>query len=324
VQEPWQFYLVIGLVSGAARSALQGVVPGSMIANWFTRRRASAYATAAMGPPIANFLLPPIITFLVATGGWRAAWMGLGGIAVAVGLLPALLIARRIEGTGWLPDGDSPGSAAGAAAAQHDASARGGDWTVGEAVRSPAFWMIAIGMSLILMAPNTSILFLFSYLTSQGLEPHTATLAISMTSGLQVVSRLFFWGPFINRMGSVRWVLVLWGCMLLFSTLVFGLAQEAHWAFAATAVLGCALGGNLVLILQVWPEYFGRRSVGAIIGTAQMIQGVAQAIGPLLLASLLDATGSYSTLYLTMAGLALAGVSLLAKAGRPVRPGARG
>ncbi len=116
----------------------------------------------------------------------------------------------------------------------------------------------------------------------------------------------------------------MWGCMLLFSSLVFGLAQEAHWAFAATAVLGCALGGNLVLILQVWPEYFGRRSIGAIIGTAQMVQGVAQAIGPLLLASLLDATGSYSALYLTMAALALVGVSLLAKAGRPVRPEAKG
>lgn len=55
-----------------------------------------------------------------------------------------------------------------------------------------------------------------------------------------------------------------------------------------------------------------------------MVQGVAQGIGPLLLDALLDATDSYSALYLVMAALALVGVGLLAKAGRPVRPAAKG
>src|SRR5262245_43250887 len=34
-ENPWQFYLTFGVISGAARSALQSVVPGALIANWF-------------------------------------------------------------------------------------------------------------------------------------------------------------------------------------------------------------------------------------------------------------------------------------------------
>ena len=59
VNEPWQFYLFIGLTSGVSRSALQSVLPGSLIANWFVRKRSAAFGMAAMGPPIANLILVP-------------------------------------------------------------------------------------------------------------------------------------------------------------------------------------------------------------------------------------------------------------------------
>src|SRR4051812_16844883 len=64
VTEPWQFYLSFGIMSGAARSALQSVIPGAMIATWFQRRRSAAYGLAAMGPPVSNLLMPPIMTVL--------------------------------------------------------------------------------------------------------------------------------------------------------------------------------------------------------------------------------------------------------------------
>jgi MFS family permease len=322
VQAPWQFFLCIGLLSGVSRSALQSVLPGSMIANWFLRRRSTAYGIAAMGPPVGNFLLPPIITALVAAGGWRNGWIGMGVIPLVIGLVPALFIARRIEGTGWQPDGDTVPAAAGVSVRPSAAAgAVAEDWTISEATHSRSFWMVATGMALVLLAPNTSIVFLFSYFSSMGMETHTAALAISMVSGLQMVSRLVFWGPVIGKIGSVQRVLVLWGGMLLTSTITFGVAQGEFWAFVAGAVLGVAIGGNLVLHLQIWPEYFGRKAVGAITGTAQMVQGVSQAVIPLGLASLLDLTGSYSVMYLTLSAFVFAGLVLLVKVGRPRRPG---
>ena len=79
-------------------------------------------------------------------------------------------------------------------------------------------------------------------------------------------------------------------------------------------------GGNLVLQLQVWPEYFGRTSIGTILGTAQLLQGTSNAIGPLLLAALLDQTGSYRSLYLIVSALVLVGLTMHVLVGVPKRP----
>jgi hypothetical protein len=82
-------------------------------------------------------------------------------------------------------------------------------------------------------------------------------------------------------------------------------------------------GGNLVLQLQIWPEYFGRTALGSIIGTAQLLQGTFNAAVPLLLAALLDQTGSYTTLYLIVAALVSVGLGCHAFVGRPQRPARR-
>ena len=303
VTEPWQFYLTFGLLGGFARSALQSSVPG------------------AMGPPTANLLLPPALALLVGAFGWRAGWASLGLLGVAIGLAPALLLVRRRpEDMGLQPDGDEPEptDSTDDSRPTRSAALRAADWTAREAIHNPAFWMIAAGMSLILLAPNVSIVFMFSYLSSKGMSPSTAAAAISMVSGMQVLTRLVFWTPVSGRLG-VRWSLVVWGSLLLCASLMLALAEGEVWAFIASAVLGLGLGGNLVLQLQVWPEYFGRTAIGTIIGTAQLLQGLTSAAGPLVLAALLDQTGSYRTLYFIVAALVLIGLLMHLMVGKPQR-----
>jgi MFS family permease len=322
---PWQFYLAFGLMSGMARSALQSVLPGAMIANWFVRRRGAAYGSAAMGPPVANFVLPPLIALIVGTLGWRDGWLALGLICIALALPPALFIVRRRpEDLGLRADGDEPEPATEDSdqPKREAVPSQGEDWTAREAVHSPAFWMVAAGMSCILLAPNVSIVFMYSYLSSKGMDLATAATAISAVSAMQVISRLVFWAPVIGRVKSVRRIVLFWGGIMLCATLLLALAEGQTWAFVAAAVLGLGLGGNLVLQLQIWPEYFGRTEIGSIIGTSQLLQGLSSATVPLLLAALLDHTGNYTMLYLIVAGLVVIGLILHAIVGRPKRPAA--
>ena len=44
VTAPWQYYLLLGLGMGIARSGLENTGPRTAIANWFIRRRAAAFA----------------------------------------------------------------------------------------------------------------------------------------------------------------------------------------------------------------------------------------------------------------------------------------
>ena len=261
VTEPWQFYLTFGIMGGVARSALQSSIPGAMIAQWFIRRRSTAYSTAAMGPPVATLLLPPLVALLVAAAGWRIGWMSLAVLAVAIGLAPALfLVRRRPEDMGLQPDGDPAPASEEEAASRHrrDASQ---DWTAYEAIHSPAFWLITAGMALILLAPNVSIVFLFSYLGSQGVAPSTAAIVVGAVSAMQVISRLLFWLPVTGRLASVRLAVLVWGSLLLASSLMLALGEGETAAYMAAGVLGLGLGGNLVLQLQIWPDYFGRTAI---------------------------------------------------------------
>lgn len=322
VTEPWQFYVSFGLMGGIGRAVMQNVAPSAMVANWFLRRRTLAFSFAALGPPASSLVYPGAVALMVAGMGWRDAWHWLGLSAVVMGLLPALLlIRRRPEDMGLLPDGEPTPAEHLAAGTVRQAPMAEDNWELREVLRHPGFWALACGMSLVILTPATITVFLFPYFYDQGMPETTAAAMISVLSLVQVVSRVAFWGPAISRLGGVRPVLLLWGALILGSVLLLQTAHDDFMAYTASSALGFAMGGNLVLQLQVWPEFFGRKAVGAVTGTAQMVNGAAAAGGPLLVAVLLDTTGSYVLPLWFMAATALAGLILLAATGKPRRKG---
>lgn len=329
VNSPWEFYLTFGILGGLSRSVLQNVAPSAMIANWFVRRRTLAFSLASLAPPAASLVFAPLVAWLILTYGWRASWMVLGGISIALGVLPAaLLVRRRPEDLGLRPDGDPapdphPPVAAAAPLAPAITAARrvaDEDWTLSEVIHSRAFWMLAFGVALIQLTPQTVVVFLFSYFNDQGMSATVAATTISVLSLVQVSSRLFFWGPAIARLGGVQKVTLLWGALMLGGNLALNAGHTEVSAYLVSGVLGLAMGGNLVIQLQIWPEYFGRKAVGAITGTAQIFMGVASAGGPLLGAAVLDTTRSYPLLFGILAVCCFTGVVLLIIVGRPHRP----
>ena len=321
VQEAWQFHLTFGLLGGLARAVQQNVAPSAMVANWFHRRRSLAFSFAALGPPASSLVYPGIIALAIGGLGWRATWVLLGVSVLALGLPPvALLVRRRPEDLGLLPDGDAPGDAAGVRPAPQ---ATDEDWELREAVRSGSFWGVALGMALVLLTPATVTVFLFPYFYDQGMGEVVAAGTISALSLVQVLSRMFFWGPAIGKLGSVQRVLQLWAVLIFLATLLLQFAHDEFMAYVCSSVLGLAMGGNLVLQMQVWPEYFGRKAVGAITGMAQLCMGASAAGGPLLVTFLVEQSGGYAAPLTVMAASAALGLMLLTMAGIPKRP-ARG
>ena len=63
------------------------------------------------------------------------------------------------------------------------------------------------------------------------------------------------------------------------------------------------LGGGLVMVLffSVWPRVYGRRQLGRIQGVAQALTVLASALGPLLLATCVEWTGSYRAMFYILA-----------------------
>jgi MFS family permease len=68
----------------------------------------------------------------------------------------------------------------------------------------------------------------------------------------------------------------------------------------------------MVLFFSAWPRLYGRRHLGRIQGIAQAMTVLASAIGPVLLAWCVEATGSYAAMFRVLA--AIVAVAALAAA----------
>ena len=137
VQELWQLYVTLGLVTAMGMSA--AFVPcNSTVVRWFTRRRGLALSISTSGGSMGNFLFPPLAATLIGAYGWRPAYLILGCAGLAIIGLCAMFIVRDPEQLGLSPDG----SAASPAQEERDSRAVvGTDYTLAEARKTVSFWL---------------------------------------------------------------------------------------------------------------------------------------------------------------------------------------
>src|SRR5262245_53760865 len=145
IQEPWQLYLSLGALAGGGVNCLAYTGQSLYLTNWFVRRRGLALSIAFSGVGIGSITILPWFGWLIDTAGWRAACLWLG-VLVIVLLGPLnLLLKRRPEDIGIMPDGIAQGSPiADRSANIVDHRWAAVDWTLRRAVRTGRFWWIAL------------------------------------------------------------------------------------------------------------------------------------------------------------------------------------
>ena len=116
--QPWHLYLTIGVMVGAGSVCLGYSGQSLFLPNWFIRRRGLAMGLAFAGVGIGSVTLLPWVQHMIEQTGWRTACTAMG-IMVLVVLAPInLLLRKRPEDIGLLPDGDAAPSATSAAPAR--------------------------------------------------------------------------------------------------------------------------------------------------------------------------------------------------------------
>jgi OFA family oxalate/formate antiporter-like MFS transporter len=271
------------------------------IVHWFVRRRAFATSIATLAQMAGLVAMPLIAHVSIQAADWRAAWVAIGATVLVVGFLPTFLLhLRRPEDLGMRPEREPP-PATGAGQGRVPEPA----YTRREALRTPAFWLLALFTLCIYPVQAGISLHQAPLLIERGLSPATAAGAVSTFALMSAVSGFAF--GFWPRRIPQRFALALVGILLMASCALMGRVHAAPQAYAAAAVFGLGVGGLLTMLPIAWAEYFGRASYGAIRGAALTVQVVAQAAGPVLSGILRDWTGAYGASLATFAALALAG-----------------
>jgi MFS family permease len=259
----------------------------ALVSQWFTRRRGLAMSLMALGFALSMGVHPPLAQALESALGWRQAWLVLGILTWGVMLPPVLLLVHdRPEDVGLAPDGEtvSTGGAAGAAARAVSGL------TLGQALRTPAFYILAAGWFTIAMLVTTLHFYQVSILRSQGVAAEVAA-RIFAVSAITMVLTMPFVGRLCDRVRT-RWVFGA-GLVVLAAALAgVTLAREVMTAVLYAMLFGLTNAFSMTLFGFLWPRYFGRRHVGSIQGTGQMLGVAGASLGPLPVGLAFDLVGS--------------------------------
>ena len=174
------------------------------------------------------------------------------------------------------------------------------DYTLPEALRSPAFWIFSLSSSVFGLVYSGIALFNESILAERGFGASTyhAVLAIGAFVGLLAN----FGGGWLASRWSVQRLMGLGMGVLCGALIALPLVRTRAHVLLYAVTMGAAGGVVTVVFFSVWGQAFGRAHLGSIQGCAQMMTVFASAIGPLLLAETLRRTGSYDSILYGLAG----------------------
>jgi len=294
----WQFLLVRWLLVSPGDVLMGPMVVNVSISRWFVRLRGRALALAGMGHSLAKIGMPLLAASLIVYAGWRSAWVVFGLLTLLLVVGPSLFFMRRSpEDMGLLPDGRPRDRLESETHAKEAGSARARSviadvaWSRSQALRTPAFWLIAATFGVASVGVTGLNLHVYAFVTDQGHPAIVAALVLSIIAFMQF-STPIVWGFLAERRNIARLIMAKFliqaaglVCALLGSGLPF--------LYGGFFLYGIGLGGTSILSEMIWANYFGRISLGKIRGMGSLLTHAFAAGGPPFFGLLFDATQSY-------------------------------
>ena len=314
---PWVLYIGYGTGRVIFSSPVQ-IGASVVVSRWFIRLRGRTSGILNMSHSVGMVLFPLIASVVIAQSGWRDAWLVLGTLALSAALLPVgLLIAQRPEDVGLLPDGDEREVAERAGGDGGGAAEEEPDWTLRQAVRTRALWLVAIGTGLMFLMQAGTNTHSAAFFQDQGLGAVAAGVGISFNAIFLGVGSIV-WGRIVER-APARFVLAAVALTMAAASYLFTFTDTEIEALAYSALFGFGLGGMLTVPPVAYADYYGRRSLGAIRGITEPFTTFGQAVGVLIPGIVFDyvSGGSYTAVFAGFAALGVGTAVVVAFAGVP-------
>ena len=301
----------------AIGASLSGYFPLSVaLVQWFEKFRARALSIMSLGLALGG-LVVPLMAWSIQTWGWRYTAGGTGLLVLVFGLPMAGMILRRPEDHGEHVDGMDP--ALKVAEPGNAPAVPQVEFTAAEAIKTRAFWMLAIGHGLALLVVSAVNVHAITHMKEGlGYSVATASWVILITTFAQLVGILM--GATLGDMFDKRKVAAM--CMLAHALgmLCLTFANDMTMLMAFGIFHGVAWGLRGPFMQAIRADYFGRNAIGLILGLSAAIIAVGQIAGPMVAGVLADLTGDYQWGFSLLALLSGLGSLCFILATKPVKP----
>ena len=207
------------------------------------------------------------------------------------------------------------------AAARRPAPQDDGDLTAGQALRTPAFWLISFGhgfTSMVILAIMTHLGLL---LKDKGFDVQTTGWIVVVYTATAMVFQLV--GGYIGDRWPKHIALFIFSSIQAVAVVVLTLSSTLLMFLLYAVLFGIGFGGRNPLTTAIRGEYFGRSSFGRILGLSTVPMNVLLLIGSPMAGYMRDIQQSYDMAFLMLAGFNFLGgvLFLFARKPRPVGAG---
>lgn len=296
---------------------------------WFVRKRGITSAINSAAFRLGSAFMVPLLSIAVIRYGWETAalWTGLFMI-IAIAPL-GLFFKRSPESMGLRPDGDPPrrktpapsdvilSGAKNPAAAADPPAWDEGDFEVREALRTRAFWVLALGTVLRMSAHGAVFIHLIAILVSKGQDQQVSANMVGLMAVVSVpLILLAGWAS--DRLSRQKLLAVCYGssaASLLLLTYVDG-----FWPLMMALVLFTGTEAGASLNWAMVGDLFGRKRYATIRGWLSPMFNGALVVTPVAAGWVYDTYKSYDYALLAGSGLFLAAAVTFLTLKRPVRP----
>ncbi len=270
-----------------------------LLSRWFDRARGKAMGIAYLGIGVGGALVPLLAYNLTQAFGWREALRILGLLMIAVAL-PAAYFVREPA----LSEAGGAGRVEG---------------SLSQVLGSSSFYFLMIGSLASIGAVGGTVQNLALYLS---LDRRLAQVDVDATLSLVLLGSLIgrvTMGWLADRWPTKRVMLLVYVIVAVSIPPLF-YAPGAATLSVAALLFGVGLGGDYMIIPLMAADLYGLAIMGRVMGVVLTADSIAEAVVPMLVASIRDQTGSYAGGFLLLVLLAAMGALAVACLPRGTRP----
>ncbi|HZA24820.1 MAG TPA: MFS transporter, partial [Dehalococcoidia bacterium] len=301
VDSLWMFYLAfIVMAVGQRLGSWLPLMTG--INNWFVRRQATAMGWANVGSRLGALLLVPAIAWSVDPQqerlGWQLTALILGIVILALAVPISRAIRNRPQDYGQLPDGDMPVVVQrvenpGRSDTRNEATAPSSpDLTASQAIRTPAFWLIALGHGFTSMVILAIMAHLGLLLKDKGFDVQTTGWIVTAYTAAAMGFQLI--GGYLGDRAPKNLVLFVFSSIQAAGVVLLTFSSSLAMFFLFAILFGMGFGGRNPLTTAIRGEYFGRASFGRILGLSTVPMNVLLLVASPFAGFMRDIQGTYT------------------------------
>jgi OFA family oxalate/formate antiporter-like MFS transporter len=292
-------YVSYGVIGGIGMG-MGYITPVATITKWFPDRRGLMTGVAVAGYGAGALIMSPFAARSIVARGVPATFEILGCVYMV--LVVASAQCYRNPPAGWQPAGWQPTGAVAKAASTYD-------FSVGEAMRTPQFWIL---WSMLFLNVSAGIMIISQASPMAQQLAHMTPIAAASTVGLISIFNAagrVFWAWVSDYIGRARVYLVLYLIQAVVFLMLPHLTSVLLFS-TAFAIIGLCYGGGFGTMPSFTADFFGAKYMGGLYGWILLAWGAGAIPSPLLIARLRQTTGRYDQAIYSVAIVMVAAIVL--------------